>query len=183
MRRLSFAVAALFALASCGDAGKSNNGGTDDATEKTNTVYRAIETGDTSKLRGIFTEDCVDHGGAMDGGDIKGIDSIIPNLAKVHNMFEGLKMEPIEQATKGDYHFSLVKMTGTVKDAACGMPVGTKMNSTYVDVVKMKDGKASDHWSYMSMQEMTEMMKNMQGGATMPSGMDKSKMEKADSTK
>lgn len=137
----------------------------DMATMKTNKVYRAIETGDVSQLDDVFSDDCVNHGGGMNGEDIKGKDAVIADLKQFHNWFEGLKFEPIAQATSGDYHFSLVHMTGTVTNAASGMPVGTNFDNTAVDVVKIKNGKATDHWSYMSMKDMMEMMKNMGGGA------------------
>ena len=74
---------------------------------------------------------------------------------------EGLKMEVIAQGTGDGYHFSLVKMTGKVKDASMGMPVGTDISGMSVDVVKIKDGKATEHWSYMDPKQMMEMMQKM----------------------
>lgn len=38
------------------------------------------------------------------------------------------------------------------------MPVGKDMDDTCVDVMKIKDGEATDHWGFMSMKSVMEMM-------------------------
>ncbi len=62
-------------------------------------------------------------------------------------------------STDDDYHFALVKMSGTAKDNMMGMTAGTKVKSTHVDVVRIKNGKAVEHWSFSDPKEMMEMMK------------------------
>lgn len=56
-----------------------------------------------------------------------------------------------------------------------GFPPSTKMDSRSVDVVKLKDGKAQEHWAFMSMPDV--MM--MKGNGGMPP-MDKMDMHSAD---
>ena len=175
MKQFLFALAAI-AVISCNDtkvAGSNDDSHAETAkknSENMKSVYRAIETGDVSGLDSLLAEDIVDHNANMDGSDIKGRDSVKKMLANIHNYFDNLKMEYLSDATStdGEYHFALVRMTGKAKDNPWGMPVGMDMDDKSVDVIKLKDGKATDHWGFMSMEDMHEMMKGMQGGSNRP---------------
>jgi len=123
-------------------------------------VYQAMETGDVSKLDSFIDKDIVDHEGNM-----RGLDTLKKMFANMHNAIKDLKVEPIANATGDDYNFALVRMTGTTADASMGMPAGTKIDRTFVDVVKMKDGKATEHWGYV---DQNEMMKMMEGNRMPP---------------
>ena len=99
----------------------------------------------------------------------------------MHNQFKDLKFDVIADATSanGEYHFSWAKMSGTCTVASMGMPAGTHMNMSSVDVVRIKDDKAVEHWSFNDPKEMMEMVKMHQ-----PGDMDKmDKMAPADSAK
>ena len=155
--------AMLFLLASCKDADHSEKT-TDTQTAKNSSnnrmVYKAIETGDVSGLDSVMTPDIIDHEGGMDGKDIVGRDSVKARLADMHNHFTDLRMDVVSESTADNgYNFVLVKMTGTAKDASMHMTPGTKLNSTSVDVVKLKDGKAVEHWYFVDPKEMMDMMK------------------------
>ncbi|MDQ6608895.1 MAG: nuclear transport factor 2 family protein [Bacteroidota bacterium] len=159
--------AGMFLLASCNqskDASTTTGDKDNTAMNKQNmenhkAVITAIETGDVSKLDTIMSKDMVDHQGNM-GRDIVGVDSMKFYLGQMHNFFDGLKMEVMQTATSpdGDYFFATVRMTGKAKANPWGMPVGSDIDDTSVDVVKMKDGKATDHWMYISQKDMMEMM-------------------------
>jgi predicted ester cyclase len=123
-------------------------------------AYRAMETGDVSKLDSFIDKDIVDHEGNMHG-----LDTLKKMFSSMHNSIKDLKMETIANATDGDYNFAYVRMTGTTTDASMGMPANTKVDRTFVDVVKMRDGKAVEHWGYS---DMNEMMKMMNTGKGMP---------------
>ncbi|HVT85125.1 MAG TPA: hypothetical protein VHD35_07965 [Chitinophagaceae bacterium] len=45
-----------------------------------------------------------------------------------------------------------------------GMPAGTKYDMTAIEVTKMKDGKATEHWEFMQPSEMMKMMAQPQQG-------------------
>lgn len=122
-------------------------------------IYKAIETGDVSKIKDYIDKDAVDHGGGANGQDVNGGDSILAMLGNIHNSFTDLKMEVIADATNGDYVFSLVHLTGTTTaNPGMGMPPNKKMDSKSVDVVKVKNGKAIEHWEFMDPKEMMAMM-------------------------
>ena len=167
MKRLLFASAAIAAcmLVSCkGDDASANNQKLKDDNAK---VYKALETGDVSQIKDLMAADGVDHGGAPDGSDIKGADSILASISRIHTCFEpGLKFNIINQAVDGEYLYALTEMNGkTTANPGMGMPPSTEMNMKSVDVVKLKDGKMTDHWAFAS---TADMMKMMGGGPGMP---------------
>lgn len=121
-------------------------------------IYKGIEIGDTAMLKAIAI-DAIDHSGPM--GELRGGTAIKTMLADFHNHIKNLKMTVVADAANGDYVFSWIRMTGTANDATMGWPAGAKINSTSVDILKFKNGKATEHWGYADPNEMMEMMKNM----------------------
>jgi len=122
------------------------------------TVMKAIETGDSLAIDSLIAADAVDHSGP-NMTEIKGGDSIKSMLTNMHRVVNDLKMEIIADAADGDYVLTLSKMTGTTTaNPGMGMPPNTKIDMTGVDVVKFKDGKAVDHWSYMDPKDVMKMM-------------------------
>jgi predicted SnoaL-like aldol condensation-catalyzing enzyme len=141
-------------------------------------VNRAIESGDVNKLDQYIATDGIDHAG--EHGDIKGLDGIKANLKKFHDEYPDMKLEEVQDAASGDYVFSLTRFTGTNVVPSMGAPAGTHFDMTAVQVIKFNnDGKAAEHWEYMT---MADMMKMMGGGNNMGGKMD-SPMNKMDTTK
>jgi len=142
-------------------------------------VNDAIESGDVNKLDQYIAADGVDHAG--EHGDINGLDSIKAHLKRLHDEYPDMKLEELQEAANGDYVFSLTRFTGTNVVPSMGAPAGTHFDMSAVQVAKFKDGKATEHWEYMTMADMMKMM----GGSNM--GMDNmgGKMEsnKMDTTK
>jgi predicted SnoaL-like aldol condensation-catalyzing enzyme len=169
MKKLPLALAAglLSILISCNTkTSNSSSENSDSSKEGKNRmaneeIYKGIETGDSSKFS-VIADDAVDHGDPSH--DMKG-DSIRKFLTGMHNHINDLKIDIISEAANGDYVFTLSRMTGTTKDSTMGMPAGMKMDSKSVDVLKFKDGKAVEHWSFMDPKEMMQMqnmnMRNM----------------------
>ena len=155
MKKISFlAILFIFSLAAFSQPEKS--------LAKNKEIYKAIETGDVSKIKDYIASDAVDHGGGANGQDVKGGDSIIAMLAGIHKSFTDLKMEVISDAINGDYLFTLVRLTGTTTATpGMGFPPNKKIDSKSVDVIKLKDGKAQEHWQFLDPNEMMAMM----GGA------------------
>jgi predicted SnoaL-like aldol condensation-catalyzing enzyme len=150
--------AMLCLLISCNDAGTAAKTDTDEQGKTKSSfdmIHNALETGDVSKLDSIIDKDIVDHSGPM--GDVKGIDSVKKWFVDFHNNTKDVKVESIATAVNGDYGFDYNRMTGTFTAPFMGMPAGA-FTMTAVDVVKLKDGKATDHWGYMDPKEMMKMM-------------------------
>jgi ketosteroid isomerase-like protein len=176
MKRLLFAAAAMAFMVSCetkdtGSASTNDHAAAADRNaEGTKKVYHALETGDVSALDSLFTEDVVDHNGGPQGQDVRGRDSVKAMLAQIHTYFDGAKFELLHHATStdGKYHYATVRMTGKAKANPWGMPVGMDVDDTSVDVVRMENGKCAEHWGFMSMQDMNEMMAGMKGDGPPP---------------
>jgi predicted ester cyclase len=172
MKRLT--VPALFAfimmLIACNDKGTDATTNTDnksagnDMLATSREVYRAIETGDSATLSKHISADAVDHGGGANGEDVRGVE-IIRMLSNFHKDIDNLKVEVIEEAASDDHIFTVVRMTGTTNKAVWGMPAGHKMDNKSIDLIKVSNGKMTDHWAYF---EMSEVMKMMGGGTGAP---------------
>jgi predicted ester cyclase len=174
MKRLThfalFAIAIFFFACTEKGTGSAAGSTTDksagaDLLSSNREMYRAIETGDSATIRKHVASDAVDHEGGPNGEDLKG-DEIVRALTSVHRDIDNLKFEVIEDAASDDHIFALVHMTGTTNKPVWGMPANHKIDSRSVDVIKVKDGKMSDHWGFYSMSEMMKMM----GGGKPESG-------------
>jgi predicted SnoaL-like aldol condensation-catalyzing enzyme len=161
MKQLVFVATAAICccLFSCQNAGNNNMGSPDGEKNKmaVREIYKAIETGDVSKLSGIIADDAVDHLG-MNGHEVRGGENIIKMLADMHNHMKDVKMEVLSEAVDGDLVFTWNRMTGTCTDSSMGMRAGMQMDFKSVDVSKFKDGKAIEHWGYMDPADMMKMM-------------------------
>ena len=79
-------------------------------------------------------------------------------------------------------------MTGTTNSEYMGMPANTPIDMTSVNVVKIKNGKAVEHWRYSDAGEMMQMMQMMHGehpmqGEKMMNEEDHKMMNNTDSTR
>ena len=125
-------------------------------------INEAISSGEVSKLDQYIATDCVDHSG--EHGEVKGLDSIKAELKHMHDTYKDLKIESTQDAANNDYVFSLSRFRGTNTEASMGAPAGTHFDMTSVDVAKFgSDGKVTDHWIYMSMDDAMKMMGGMEG--------------------
>jgi len=127
----------------------------DKNTVNTKAVYSGIESGDLSKMNDFVASDVVDHTGM---GDVKGLDSVKKMLGDIHNHIPNIKFEMIADATNGDYHFVLEKMSGTPKDNYMGMAANSSFSDTAVGVEKVVNGKVTDHWRFAGSQEIMRAM-------------------------
>ncbi len=126
-----------------------------------NAVNKAIETGDVSNLGDYIAADGVDHAGMK--GEVKGLDSIKAELAKIHTMAADMKMETIKELADSEYVFQWMRFTGTAATADMGMPAGTRFDMSAIEVSRFKYGKAIEHWEFMQPADMMKMMGPQQG--------------------
>lgn len=142
-------------LTSCG--GKKESGGMSDAAKKNlevvHTVVNAFETGDVSKINDLVSADFLDH---TDKGDMVGPDSLKAAVTMMHKMDSTLKFNLVKELADDEYVTAWYKLTGT-SDGSMGMPKGPFEMSS-IDVVKFKDGKAIEHWSFLEMADVMKMM-------------------------
>lgn len=142
--------------------------------EMANIVNQALMNGDMSLVDKVIAKDAVDHAGMH--GDVVGLDSIKAELNRFRTMLPDMKIEMIREMADDEYTMQWLRYTGTTAANEMGMPAGTKMDMTAVEVTKFRDGKAVEHWSFLQPSDMMKMMQHHQGmGADkmMDSGMQK----------
>jgi predicted SnoaL-like aldol condensation-catalyzing enzyme len=161
MKKLLFilSISAFCFLVSCNNDKKEKEGagGTTDAAKKNmdafNTVSDAFKTGDVSKIDGVVAGDFVDHSGMHGDGNRDSLKAMITMMS----MDKTAKSETKLELANDDYVTGWLHMTGT-NDGSMG-PKGTPYDMSTVEIVKFnKDGKATDHWSFISMGDMMKMM-------------------------
>jgi predicted SnoaL-like aldol condensation-catalyzing enzyme len=163
-----FAISLVFCCLSCnndkaeksGDASgdKKDNSMAEKNLAASHIVDKAFETGDPSNIDSAIASDFVDH---TDMGD-KNRDSLKTMIVSMHKNFPDMKMEMIKEVADNDYVFSLMRYTGT-SNGQMGMPAGP-YDMKAIEVVRFKDGKGVEHWSFMQMADMMKMMAPMMGG-------------------
>jgi len=126
-------------------------------------VNDAFQKGDISKIDEAIAADFVDH---TDRGDMNR-DSLKAMITSMHKEFPDMKMEIIKELADDDYVFSLMRWTGT-SNGQMGMPKGP-YDMKAIEVVRFKDGKGVEHWSYMQPQDVMKMMAQMPSGDKMKS--------------
>jgi predicted SnoaL-like aldol condensation-catalyzing enzyme len=139
----------------------SNGGGMSDTAKKNlasaQAIVKMFETGDWSKTGDYIAADGVEHAG-MEGKEIKGLDGIKANFAKMNSMMKDFKNEVIKELADDDYVFQWMKETSTMKMDGMGMKAGSTNTMNAIEVSKFKDGKITDHWSFIDWNDMMKMM-------------------------
>lgn len=155
MKKLLLIISAVFFILLIACNGK-NEGGMSAAAKKnaaaSQTVAKAFETGDTSKINDVVSAEFIDH---TDRGDM-GRDSLKAAIVMMHALMPDMKFTTMKELADDEYVATWYEFTGT-SDGSMGMPKGPmKMNS--IELVKFKDGKAIEHWSFMETRDMMKMM-------------------------
>jgi predicted SnoaL-like aldol condensation-catalyzing enzyme len=119
------------------------------------TVSMAFATGNQDAINTVIADDYIDH---TSRGDFKGRDSVKANVARWHANLKDVKMEPIKEFADQDYAVFWMRFTGN-SNGRMGIPVGP-FDMTTVQVVRFKDGRAVEHWDYIDMKQMMQMMQS-----------------------
>ena len=158
MRKLFFilAVVILNSLIAC----NSDAGGMS-ATAKKNkevndSIMKAYEAGDFSKMGNYIAADAIDHGSYM--GDVKGLDNIVVAMKGYHDQWNNRKTEVLREMADDEYVIVWSKISGIPKTDMLSMKAGQSYTMTTVDVAKFKDGKGVEHWLYMDPKEIAKLM-------------------------
>lgn len=162
-----FTIVLLFGFISCSDDKTEKTAGDTMSTEKkdnsmaeknlvaSHIVNDAFQSGDISKIDDAIASDFVDH---TDRGDMNR-DSLKTMITMMRKEFPDMKMETIKEMADNDYVFSLMRWTGT-SNGQMGMPKGP-YDMKAIEVVRFKDGKGVEHWSYMQPADVMKMMPPM----------------------
>ncbi len=160
-----FAIAILVGCISCSDDKTEKTGSDTMSSDKkgnsmaeknlsaVHAVNSAFETGNTAALDSVIADDFIDH---TSMGDKKGKDSLKAAIAMMRADSKDMKMETTKELADDDYTMSWMHFTGT-SSGAMGKPGPYDVKA--IEVVKFnKDGKATEHWEFMDMQDVMKMM-------------------------
>lgn len=128
-------------------------------------VNRAIETGNFDGTDTLWADDIVDHSGPG-GKEVRGKDSLKAMLMLMSKSMKDIKIDTKVSAydhEKG-YLFSLSHFTATTTAPMNGMPANTKIDMNSIDLIKIVNGKATEHWVYENPQDMMKMMSRQKNG-------------------
>jgi hypothetical protein len=186
------AMAAMFiCLLSCNQpSSTASSAGESDRAKKNletaKTVSEMFDKNDFSKIGDYIATDAVDHSGM--NGEVKGLDSLKKEFEGFASMMKDSKTESVKTVADDDYVFQWNKesWTDAYDDPKMMMKAGEHHTMDAIHVTKHNaDGKITDHWGFVSMNDMMKMMgdamKMMPGGTNMnkmPMDTTKSKMQK-----
>lgn len=125
------------------------------------TVDNAFMTGDISQIDSVVASDFVDHGEKGDGNR----DSLKAMIAAMKKSDKDTKSETKKEFADDEYVMGWMHWTGTSDGSMEGMPAGP-YDMAEIEVVRFKDGKAVEHWSFMEPRELMKMMAPKSGTDT-----------------
>lgn len=153
----------ILMLAACGDKKEDNKTGDGKAKTEVNAtgediakgkesfkaVYAAIQSGDLIKIGDHIDSNVVEHDPNLPGGMATGIAISKQFMTDLKQGFPDVKIELKNIVGEDDMLYAMVRVTGTNTGVMAGMPAtNKKVDFLAVDAVKLKNGKAIEHWNF-----------------------------------
>jgi steroid delta-isomerase-like uncharacterized protein len=131
-------------------------------------IYNAFNTGNTADLANVVQADVVEHSPDPNIPET-GIEGLKKAIEMYRGSFPDLKMEVTSMTAEGDVVTTHYRMTGTNTGPMGEMPATNKaLDIAGVDIIKFKEGKATEHWGYYEEMKMMEQLGMMHDPAGMP---------------
>ena len=135
----------------------------DDLKQLPQRFYDAVNAGDLDGAMALVADDFVDHeefpGIAADRSGVRQF------FAMMRSAFPDFHIDVEEMLVEGDKIAVRMQMSGTHEGTFLGMPAsGRHFSAAGVDVVRVVDGKAAEHWG------VTDSMALMQQLGAIPEG-------------
>ena len=126
---------------------------TDDVTTKNMEVaksfYSMFNNSDWAGVEKIMAPDIADHSPMNATGSPVNRDTLMKYIKLNKESFPDMKFEVLSMAGNNDLVFIQYRFTGTNTGPMMGMPAtNKKVEYTGVDLIKVKDGIAIEHWDY-----------------------------------
>ena len=117
--------------------------------ETSRTFYPMFEKGDWTGIEKIVDPNFQDHNAMMAPGTPSNRDSLMKYLKITREAFPDLKFDIMHVAGSDDIVFVHYRFTGTNTGPFLGMPAtNKKVDYNGVDMIRVKDGVAVEHWVY-----------------------------------
>jgi steroid delta-isomerase-like uncharacterized protein len=173
MKNLIYVLFIAAIASSCNaPSGQGNNNKTEANREKTKQFYEQVMNAhNTAAIDSFCTTDFVDHN-PDPGHSGKGIEDLKKSLADMMAAFPDFKADVKFTVASGDTVVTYVTMSGTNSGPFAGMPASNKQFSMDgMDMIIIKDGKATDRYGFFDSMKMMQDL-GMMGGP--PAGADSS---------
>ncbi|REJ82881.1 MAG: ester cyclase [Bacteroidetes bacterium] len=137
-------------------------------------ILESFSTGNVDNLGNYIADDCVEH--TPDPNiSATGLEGVKQMIAMYRSSFPDMKVNIMSMTAEGDMVITHYNMTGTNSGPMGEMPpTGKSMNVNGVDVVKFKDGKATEHWGYWEESKFMEQL-GLMGAPEVPQTMEEQK--------
>lgn len=119
-------------------------------------IIKCFNTKDFSKLGNFVAEDCIDH--SNDKGDLKGLAEMRATFERWATMMDNTRTTTITEMANDEYVVSWVRFDITMKTDIKDKKVGEKLSKTDIEVIKCKNGKAIEHWTYIDSKEINKVL-------------------------
>ena len=117
--------------------------------ERVKSFYPLFEKGDWAGIEKLTSADFTDHSPWFPGGSVSSRDTLMKYLKMNKDAFPDMKIEPLHVAVDGDMVFVHYHFTGTNTAPMMGMPAtNKKVDFMGVDLLRIKDSVATEHWDY-----------------------------------
>ena len=148
---------AIVGLYSCGNMENKTDDMSTKNKETCKKIYEAIDKGDAEALNSLMAENVVDHtpDPSMADKGLTGLSAVKQMIMTYHAAFPDMKTTIYSMTAEGDMVTIHYNMKGTNTGPMMGMAATNKtIDVDGVDVVKLKDGMATDHWGYSQEMKM-----------------------------
>ena len=160
MKKLFTLIAITGIMASCNmpNNNMSNDKGAKNEARFQQFYDQVFNAHSTAVIDSFCTADFVDHSPEM-GHTGKGADELKAEFKDFFAMYPDIHIKTNYMMSRGDTVIAYVTMTGTNSGPMMGKPATNKsFNIDGVDIITLKDGKATDRWGYFEdMKMMTQL--------------------------
>jgi steroid delta-isomerase-like uncharacterized protein len=160
MKNLIYILIVALGFASCNNMSDMGANSKETATkERMKQFYeQVINAHNPDMVDSFCTADFVDHNPDM-GHSGKGLDDLKASFKEFFAAFPDVHMTSDLMIAEGDHVASHITMTGTNSGAMGNMPATNKsVNIEGIDIIAIKDGKATERWGFFdNMKMMTQM--------------------------
>ena len=108
-------------------------------------AYDAINRNDLDALDEMAASDITDHDPAPGQGP--GLEGVKDYFSSLHAAFPDVHMDVEDMIAEGDKVVARVSVSGTHQGEFMGIaPTGNRVTITGIDILRITDGKAVEHW-------------------------------------
>lgn len=109
-------------------------------------LFEGFTTGDPGIVDELCSADLIEHQSGLEGRGPEAIARVKEALRQVHEALPDLHYELEDWATRGDTAWVRFRGRGTNTGPFFGPPSGKPVEVTVIDVVRVVDGRISEHW-------------------------------------